>query len=129
VTPGYLNAMGMHLREGRDFSWQDTSESEPVIIINQAAARREWPGEDPVERLAQGIGSGDTRVVGVIADVRESSLEDSSSPEVYVPTTQAEPEGSGASRAQNPATRAPRYCDWNRGVICGSQGVYHPHQG
>jgi ABC-type antimicrobial peptide transport system permease subunit len=43
--------------------------------------------------LAQGIGSGDTRVVGVIADVRESSLEDSSSPEVYVPTTQATPEG------------------------------------
>ena len=93
VTPGYLNTMGMHLREGRDFSWQDTSKSEPVIIINQAAARREWPGENPVGRLAQGIGSGDTRVVGVIADVRESSLEDRSSPEVYVPTTQAEPEG------------------------------------
>jgi predicted permease len=93
VTPGYLDAMGMHLREGRDFSWQDTSKSEPVIIINEAAARREWPGENPVGRMAQGIGSGDTRVVGVIADVRESSLEDRSSPEVYVPTTQAEPEG------------------------------------
>lgn len=92
VTPGYLNAMGMHLRAGRDFSWQDTSKSEPVIIINEAAARREWPGENPVGRLAQGIGSGETRVVGVIA-VRESSLEDSSSPEVYVPTTQSEPEG------------------------------------
>jgi predicted permease len=93
VTPGYVNAMGMHLRAGRDFSWQDTSKSEPVIIINEAAARREWPGENPVGRLAQGIGSGETRVVGVIADVRESSLEDSSSPEVYVPTTQSEPEG------------------------------------
>ena len=44
-------------------------------------------------QLAQGIGQGYTRVVGVIADVRESSLEDSSSPEVYVPTTQAQPEG------------------------------------
>jgi hypothetical protein len=99
VTPGYLNAMGMHPREGHDFSGQDTSKSEPVIIINEAAARREWPGENPVGRLAQGIGSGDTRVVGVIADVRESSLEDRSSPEVYVPTIQAEPEGSGVSRA------------------------------
>src|ERR1700722_20118705 len=93
VTPGYLDAMGMHLREGCDFSWQDTSKSEPVIIINEAAARREWPGESPLGRLAQGIGNGYTRVVGVIADVRESSLEDSSSPEVYVPTTQAQPEG------------------------------------
>jgi predicted permease len=93
VTPGYLNAMGMHLREGRDFSWEDTPQSEPVIIINQAAARREWPGENPLGRLAQGIGSSDTRVVGVISDVRESSVEDASSPEVYVPVTQAEPEG------------------------------------
>jgi putative ABC transport system permease protein len=93
VTPGYLKAMGMHLREGRDFSWRDTPTSEPVIIINQAAARREWPGEDPLGRLAQGIGYTDTRVVGVISDVRESSVEDASSPEVYVPATQGDPEG------------------------------------
>jgi predicted permease len=93
VTPGYLNAMGMHLREGRDFNWHDTNSTEPVIIINQVAARREWPGEDPLGHLAMGIGNGDTRVVGVISDVRESSVEDASSPEVYVPMTQAEPEG------------------------------------
>jgi predicted permease len=93
VTPGYFGAMGMHLREGRDFNWQDTPTSEPVIIINQAAARRDWPGEDPVGRLAQGIGDGDTRVIGVISDVRESSVEETSSPEVYVPATQAGPEG------------------------------------
>ena len=93
MTPGYLNAMGMHLREGRDFSWQDSNDSEHVILINQAAARREWPGEDPVGRLAEGIGEKDTRVIGVISDVRESSVEEASSPEVYVPATQSEPEG------------------------------------
>jgi predicted permease len=93
VTPGYLDAMGMHLREGRDFSWQDSNDSEHVILINQAAARREWPGEDPVGRLAEGIGEKDTRVIGVISDVRESSVEEASSPEVYVPATQSEPEG------------------------------------
>lgn len=94
VTPGYLDAMGMHLRTGRDFNWQDTPQSEQVIIINQAAARREWPGQDPIGRLAQGIGrGGDSRVVGVISDLRESSLEDASSPEVYVPATQEDPEG------------------------------------
>jgi ABC-type antimicrobial peptide transport system permease subunit len=43
--------------------------------------------------LAQGIGQSDTRVVGVISDVHESSVEDASSPEAYVPVTQAEPEG------------------------------------
>ncbi len=93
VTPGYLSAMGMHLREGRDFTWQDSPTSEPVIIINQAAARRDWPGEDPVGRLAEGIGHSDTRVIGVVADVRESSVEERSSPEVYVPATQAQPDG------------------------------------
>jgi predicted permease len=93
VTPGYFGAMGMHLREGRDFNWQDTPTGEPVIIINQAAARRHWPGEDPVGRLAQGIGDADTRVIGVISDVRESSVEETSSPEVFVPATQAGPAG------------------------------------
>jgi predicted permease len=93
VTPGYLEAMGMHLRAGRDFTWQDTPKSEPVIIINEAAARREWPGQDPIGQLARGIGYSDTRVVGVISDVHESSLEDTSGPQVFVPITQAEPEG------------------------------------
>ncbi len=93
VSPGYLDAMGMHLREGRDFSWHDTPSSEHVIIINEATARREWPGEDPVGRLAQGIGDGDTRVVGVISDVHESSVEGDSSPQVLVPVTQGVPEG------------------------------------
>jgi predicted permease len=93
VTPGYLAAMGMHLIEGRDFTWQDSDASEPVIIINQSAARREWPNEDPIGRLAQGIGDKDSRVVGVIADVHESSLEDASSPAVLVPVTQHIPEG------------------------------------
>jgi predicted permease len=91
VTPGYLEAMGIHLGQGRDFSWEDSAKSERVIIINQTAARREWPNQDPIGKLAQGIGDGDTRVVGVIDDVRETSVEAGSSPEVYVPVTQGEP--------------------------------------
>ena len=78
VTPGYLDAMGMHLIEGRDFNWQDTAGRETAVIINQAAARRFWPGEDPVGRLA--LVNGDTRVIGLISDVREHSLEFSATP-------------------------------------------------
>jgi predicted permease len=92
VTPGYLSAMGMQLRAGHDFGWQDAPKSERVVIINQTAARRFWPGEDPVGRLALVLGR-DTRVIGVISDVREHSLEDSASPEMYLPATQADPEG------------------------------------
>ncbi len=88
VTPGYLRAMGMRLRSGRDFSWNDVPDNEPVIIVNEAGARREWPGEDPLGKLANGTGKKPARVIGVIADVRESTLEQQSSPEIYVPMTQ-----------------------------------------
>lgn len=93
ISPDYLRSISIHLGEGRDFNWNDTSESEHVIIINQAAARREWPGVDPVGKTAYGIGRGEARVVAVVSDVRESSLEEASNPEVYVPITQANPEG------------------------------------
>jgi predicted permease len=88
ITPGYLQAMGMRLREGRDFSWDDTPDKQPVILVNEAGARREWPGEDPIGKLAKGAGDKPARVIGVVADVRESALEQNSSPEIYVPMTQ-----------------------------------------
>jgi hypothetical protein len=93
VTPGYLDAIGMHLRRGRDISWSDTATSPPVILVNEAAARREWPGQDPIGREAVGIGTGVTRVVGVVSDVHESSVEEAANPEVFVPITQGGPDG------------------------------------
>jgi predicted permease len=95
VTPDYLRAMGVHLVEGRDFNWNDTPTSTPVIIINQAAAQREWPGQDPIGKVAINFGSDshDVKVVGVVANVRESSVEENPSPEIYVPITQTDPEG------------------------------------
>jgi predicted permease len=88
VTPNYIPTMGMHIRKGRDFTWHDTPDSEPVILINEAMARREWPGEDPVGKLAYATGKQPDRVIGVVADVRESSLEQASSPAMFVPMTQ-----------------------------------------
>jgi len=92
VTPGYLGSMGMQLREGRDFNWQDTPTSQPVVIVNQAAARYHWPGQDPLGRIAL-VNGKDTRVIGIISDVRESSVEEGSGLEMYLPATQADPEG------------------------------------
>lgn len=93
VTSGYFKAMGMHLREGRDFTWDDRPNSEHVIVINEAAAQRDWPGEDAIGQLADGIGEGDTRVVGILSDVHDSGVEDTPNPEVFVPIAQGEPEG------------------------------------
>ena len=93
VTPGYLAAMGMRLREGRDFTWRDSASSEKVVIINEAAARYHWPGQDPVGRIGLGGSDKEVRVIGVVANVRENSLEESVGPEMYLPETQADPEG------------------------------------
>ncbi len=92
VTPGYLDAMGIRLRAGRDFTWADSDTSEPVFIINEATARRYWHGVDPMSRIAQ-IGRREVRVVGVVADVRGHTLEAPAVPEMYIPMMQDSPEG------------------------------------
>ncbi len=92
VTPGYLRAIGMQLHEGRDFNWQDTSAKERVVVINQAAARYHWPRQDALGRTAVVMGR-DALVIGVISDVRESSVEQGSGIEMYLSAAQADPEG------------------------------------
>jgi predicted permease len=94
VTPGYLDAMGIRLTAGRDFSWQDAANTEGVVIINETGARRHWPGESPIGRVARGMGKDPDRVIGVVADVRVSSLETSPGSEMYLLVTEASPEGS-----------------------------------
>jgi len=93
VTPGFIRAMGIGL-QGRDFTWADGPKSERVIIINASMARRFWPGEDPVGKILM-RGDEQDRVVGVVDDVHEESLESSLGAQVYYPCTQQ-----GPSRAQ-----------------------------
>ncbi|MGH9736315.1 MAG: ADOP family duplicated permease, partial [Candidatus Acidiferrales bacterium] len=93
VSPGYLKAMGMRLIEGRDISWEDLLNNRNVVILNETVARRLWPGQDPIGRIAI-AGGAESQVIGVIADVRESSAEDSAGAQMYLPaTTTFGPEG------------------------------------
>ncbi len=92
VSPGYLRAMGMRLESGRDISWNDGPRSEKVVIINQTIARRLWPGEDPVGRISR-VNASDAKVIGVVADVHESTVEGTGGWQMYLPATQWEPAG------------------------------------
>ena len=93
VSPGYLKAMGMRLMEGRDISWEDISNNRSVVIINETVARKLWPGQDPIGRIALAGGT-EPQVIGVIADVRESGAEDNAGAQMYLPATkQFGPEG------------------------------------
>ena len=92
VSPGYLRTMGMRLIEGRDISWQDTLANERVVVINETAARRHFPGQSPIGRAATGFDNKPGTVIGVVADVRIHSLETSPEPEIYLPLNYG-PEG------------------------------------
>jgi predicted permease len=93
VSPGYFKAMGMRLTEGRDISWADLFNNENVVVINETVARKLWPGQDPIGHIAV-AGGQETRVVGVVADVRETSAEENAGSQMYLPATkQFGPEG------------------------------------
>jgi len=93
VSPGYLEAMGMRLLEGRDISWHDIVDNRNVVIINETVARRLWPGQSPIGRIAL-AGGAEAQVIGVVADVRETGVEDKPGAQMYLPPTkQFGPEG------------------------------------
>jgi predicted permease len=85
VTPGYLNAIGMRLVKGRDMTWEDIDPKQAVVIVNETVARYLWPNEDPIDRIAVVAGR-DARVIGVIADVRETTAEAKSGWQMYLST-------------------------------------------
>ena len=84
VSPGYLQSMGMRLIQGRDISWQDVVNDQPVAVLNETVAQKLWPGQDPIGRTAI-AGGVESRVIGVISDVRETNAEDSAGAQMYLP--------------------------------------------
>ncbi|HKQ85555.1 MAG TPA: ABC transporter permease [Candidatus Acidoferrales bacterium] len=86
VSDGYVKAMGMSLRAGRDLSETDTPSTPKVILINETLARRLWPNEDPLGQVLQ-IDT-DRTVVGVVSDVHNLALEEGAGSQVYIPIRQ-----------------------------------------
>jgi predicted permease len=86
VSDGYLGAMGIPLRAGRDIAEQDTPSSQPVILINETMARRLFPGESALGKIVRACG--ERHVIGVVGDVRHLALELSAGMEMYLPIRQ-----------------------------------------
>ncbi len=53
VSPGYFSSLGIPMVRGRSFSKRDDAKAQPVVIINEALARRYYPDEDPIGKLIQ----------------------------------------------------------------------------
>ena len=87
VSDGYLNAMGIPLRAGRDLTKRDNASSAPVILINETLARTLWHGRNPIGQTVTYVDV-DRQVVGVVGDVRHLALERGSGCEMYLPIRQ-----------------------------------------
>jgi len=97
VTPDYFRAMGIALTRGRSFTEDDRADGVLVAVVNETAARRYWPGENPIGRqFAMGslerFGSfrqprpGEVEwreIVGVVADIRSGGFASEVQPEVF----------------------------------------------
>lgn len=91
VTPGYFRTMGIAMRNGRALDWRDDANEGPVVIINEAMARRFWPNEDPLGKRITVVSQGgptSREIVGVVADVRHAGMATQPHIEVYVPLSQ-----------------------------------------
>jgi putative ABC transport system permease protein len=91
VSPGYLSTLGVPLVRGRLFTDYDADGSPDVVIINAAAARRFWPGEDPIGRRITFVFGAAPRwieIVGVVGDIKHTGLDVDSNPEAYLPLLQ-----------------------------------------
>jgi hypothetical protein len=76
VSPGFFDALGIPLLDGRRFAATDDSAAAPVAMVSQAAALRFWPGENPLgRRLSTNGGNTWATVVGVAGNVRHRGLD------------------------------------------------------
>ena len=91
ATPGAFAALDINLLRGRLFDARDTADSEPVVVINALFADEFWPNEDAIGKRFR-VYSDDApfmRVVGVVANLRDASLDREGRSQWYVPHAQA----------------------------------------
>ncbi len=92
ISTGLMATLGARLKSGRFFTDADDAKSPKVIVINEAFARKYFPGEDPI-----GMKIGDTEltpkslreIVGVVGDIKDAGLDQEQWPAEYEPFSQS----------------------------------------
>jgi putative ABC transport system permease protein len=92
VTPEYFKVLQAPLVRGRFFVEDDQPGKQPVVIVDESAARTFWPHRDPIgRRLSFGRAATNPpwwNVVGVIKDIKNDGLDQSGTPHIYSPIYQ-----------------------------------------
>ena len=89
VTPDYFRALQIPLLKGRQFTDRDSKDAPGVIVINEALAHRYWPDEDPLgHRLTVGFEKSPREIVGIVGNIKQSTLSAEARPAMYIPHLQ-----------------------------------------
>jgi predicted permease len=90
TTPGFFEALGIPIKQGRDFTWRDRAGQPDVVLINEVLAQRLFPdGENPIgRRVITGIQSIPREIVGVTAGFRSVNLAQPPAEEMFYPSAQ-----------------------------------------
>ncbi len=92
ASSGYFTTLGAKLLRGRYFTDAEDASKPRVVVINQALARQYFPGEDPIGKR---MGNTDLapnslkEIIGIVADIKEGSLNSEIWPAVYDPFNQS----------------------------------------
>lgn len=85
ASPGFFQSLGIPILRGRDFTESDGESGPLVTIINEALARKYFPGEDPIGRRLRRKEEGVLTIVGVVGNVRQAGLGYAPLMEIYFP--------------------------------------------
>jgi len=89
LTPGFIGALGLPLRAGRDLAPSDTDKSAPVVLINESTARNYWgDAQNAIGARLKLWSDQPTTVVGVIGDLKDAPWSDTLPGGVYFPQAQ-----------------------------------------
>lgn len=89
IDPGYLETLRIPVLKGRGFTAADDGDSRPVILLNETAAARLFPGRAAIgQRIFAGAADSAWTVIGIVADVRHVSPQDDAGIQIYFPLAQ-----------------------------------------
>jgi predicted permease len=90
ISPSFFEVMGIPVVLGRGFTERDDAAAPKVVVINETAARKYFPNENPIGRRfgTNPETTGDYEIVGVLHDAKYDSVRDSTPPTMYVPYPQ-----------------------------------------
>ena len=92
ISPEYFRVMKMALHQGREFTYDDSTNSEPIAIVNEAFVRRNFNGANALgQQLCVGCGKFDPamrRIVGVVNDTKQRGLDSPAPSAVFIPIAQ-----------------------------------------